>query len=69
MNICNCCGGVINTPPRVKPITVQHFVNNNLVSDSVVPFGDAFYQIVSGKRKDGLIHIFNVKKEKSCVKI
>ena len=62
MSNCVLCGKQVTHTPKVEPTNVSHFVDNISVSDKVVPYNDAFYEIVSGPRKGGLVHIWNIKK-------
>ena len=58
---CNHCGNVV-PQKKPNPFFITHYVNHVQHISKVVPFNDAFYEIVEGKWKGNLVHVFNSKK-------
>lgn len=64
-NTCFFCGNQY-TPQQLKDrspnkTVVKHTHEGQVYTDTVIPFNDAFYEIVSGPRKGGLVHRWNLE--------
>ncbi len=66
---CPICGNEY-TPQQQKEnspnkITVKHEVDGRIISSLVIPYDDAFFEIVEGKYKGNLVHRWNVIEPKN----
>jgi len=66
MQKCSICGNEYNPQQTkkevIKPVEVRHSHNGQILTDKVVPYDDAFFEIVSGKYKGNLVHRWNIVK-------
>lgn len=47
----------INTDQKI----IRHTHNGKTYTDTVKPYNDAFFEIVKGRRKGNLVHLWNIK--------
>ena len=64
-NSCQFCGNKLN-PQQIKeniPSRTIKFFNERVPDEAeVIPYSDAFVEVVKGKYKGNLIHIFDIIK-------
>ncbi len=62
---CTECGNQL-TPAQIKeeikPVKIKHTHDGKILENYAIPYNDAFYEIVKGKHKGNLIHIWNIVK-------
>lgn len=67
MKNCPLCGNAY-TPEQLKQKEIAtakpytYLVEGIKHEAKLIPFNDAFFEVVSGKHKGNLVHTFNVKK-------
>ena len=63
MKQCSVCGNEY-TPQqikeKIKPVVIKHTHNGQILTDKAIRHDDAFWEIVIGKYKGNLVHIWNV---------
>ncbi len=47
---------------KVQTIEIKHTHNGQILTDKANIYNDAFYEIVTGKYKGNLVHIWNIVK-------
>lgn len=60
MKTCNNCGQIIPDKPQPKQMAYTH--EGVKYTADLIPYNDAFYEVVSGRHKGNLVHTFNVIK-------
>ena len=61
MKNCTFCGNPLS-PQQIKPVKVRFFNERQPDEAEVIPYNDAFFEVVKGKHKGNLIHIFDIIK-------
>ena len=65
MKNCTFCGNPLSPQQikeQIKPVKVRFFNERQPDEAEVIPYNDAFFEVVKGKHKGNLIHIFDIIK-------
>ena len=65
MKNCTVCGNLLSPQQikeQIKPVKVRFFNERQPDEAEVIPYNDSFFEVVKGKHKGNLIHIFDIIK-------